>query len=43
MYKAFAEGNIPAVLAAIDDNNVWYEAEGNSYADGNPYEGQMRC
>lgn len=39
MYNAFAEGNIPAVLAGMDDNIVWNEAEGNSLADGNPYKG----
>ncbi len=39
MYNAFAEGNIPAVLASMDDNIVWNEAEGNSLADGNPYKG----
>lgn len=38
-YKAFAVGNIPAVLAVMDANIVWNEAEGNSYADGNPYIG----
>lgn len=39
MYNAFAEGNIPAVLAGMDDNIIWNEAEGNSLADGNPYKG----
>lgn len=38
-YKAFAVGDIPAVLAVMDANIVWNEAEGNSYADGNPYIG----
>lgn len=39
MYNAFAEGNIPEVLAGMDDHIVWNEAEGNSLADGNPYKG----
>lgn len=39
LYKAFAVGNIPAVLEGLDANVVWNEAEGNSYADGNPYIG----
>lgn len=39
LYKAFAEGDIPTVLAAMDANIVWNEAEGNAYADGNPYIG----
>ena len=38
-YKAFAEGDIPAVLAVMDANIIWNEAEGNAYADGNPYIG----
>ena len=39
LYKAFGEGDIPNVLAALDSNVVWNEAEGNAYADGNPYVG----
>lgn len=39
LYKAFSEGDIPTVLGAMDTNIVWNEAEGNSYADGNPYIG----
>ncbi len=38
-YKAFAIGDIPAVLAVMDVNIIWNEAEGNAYADGNPYIG----
>lgn len=39
LYKAFAIGDIPAILGEMDENIVWNEAEGNSYADGNPYIG----
>ena len=39
MYKAFAKGDVPTVLAAMDANIIWNEAEGNKYADGNPYKG----
>ena len=39
MYDAFEKGNIPAVLAAMDDHIIWNEAEGNSLADGNLYKG----
>lgn len=39
LYKAFGTGDIPSVLAAMDDHIVWNEAEGNTYADGNPYIG----
>lgn len=39
LYKAFATGNIPGVLGAMDANIHWNEAEGNAYAIGNPYIG----
>ena len=39
LYKAFAVGDIPKVLAGLDAKIVWNEAEGNKYADGNPYIG----
>ena len=39
IYKAFAVGDIPSVLGFMDAEIVWNEAEGNSYADGNPYIG----
>jgi uncharacterized protein len=39
LYKAFAAGDIPAVLSMMDANIVWNEAEGNALADGNPYVG----
>ena len=39
LYAAFAQGDIPAVLAAMSPDNVWNEAENYPYADGNPYRG----
>ncbi len=39
VYKAFAVGDIPSVLGAMDAKIVWNEAESNSLADGNPYIG----
>lgn len=39
MYQSFSQGDVPAVLASLDPNVVWMEAEGNAYADGNPYRG----
>ena len=39
LYKAFGTGDMPTVLGAMDDHIVWNEAEGNAYADGNPYIG----
>ncbi len=39
LYKAFSAGDVPAVLGAMDVKIVWNEAEGNPYADNNPYIG----
>jgi len=39
MYAAFAKGDIPTVLAALDPQVEWWEAENFIYADGNPYVG----
>lgn len=39
LYAAFAVGDVPTVLAGLDEKVVWNEAEGNVYADGNPYIG----
>lgn len=39
LYQAFAKGDVPAVLAVMDANIVWNEAEGFLYADQNPYIG----
>jgi ketosteroid isomerase-like protein len=39
MYKAFANGDVPTVLAAFDDNIEWNEAEGNPYNPGHPFVG----
>jgi len=39
LYTAFEAVDIPKVLAGLDEKVVWNEAEGNKYADGNPYIG----
>src|SRR5262245_65879327 len=39
IYSAFAKGDVPAVLGALDPHIQWIEAEGFPYADGNPYSG----
>lgn len=39
LYEYFGSGEIPKVLELMDANIVWNEAEGNAYADGNPYVG----
>lgn len=39
MYDGFAKGDIPKVLAALDPQVEWSEAENFIYAEGNPYIG----
>lgn len=39
MYEAFGRGDIPTVLAGLDSQVEWREAENFIYADGNPYVG----
>ena len=39
LYAAFEVGDMPTVLAGLDEKVIWNEAEGNRYADGNPYIG----
>jgi len=39
MYDSFAAGDVPAVVAKMDPEIVWNEAENFPYADGNPYIG----
>ncbi|MFD2727528.1 ester cyclase [Hyunsoonleella rubra] len=39
LYNDFANGNIEAVGAVMDENLVWNEAENFPLADGNPYKG----
>ena len=39
MYDAFATGNIPVIIAALDPLVEWWEAENFIYADKNPYVG----
>jgi uncharacterized protein len=39
MYEAFAAGDVPKVLAALDPQVQWWEAENFIYDDGNHYVG----
>jgi uncharacterized protein len=39
MYAAFGRGDISTVIAALDPQIEWLEAESFIYADGNPYVG----
>ncbi len=39
LYNNFGKGDVPAVIAVLDANVIWNEAEGNAWADGNPYKG----
>jgi ketosteroid isomerase-like protein len=39
LYEAFAKGDVPTVLGAMDPAIEWNEAENFPYADRNPYVG----
>lgn len=39
LYGAFGRGDIPSVIAALDPEVEWLEAENFIYADNNPYVG----
>ena len=39
LYAAFATGDIPTIVAALDPKVEWWEAENFIYADKNPYVG----
>ena len=39
MYEAFANGDIPMIIIALDPQVEWWEAENFIYDDGNPYIG----
>ena len=39
MYAAFGSGDIATVIAALDPQVEWWEAENFIYADNNPYAG----
>ncbi|GLQ21595.1 nuclear transport factor 2 family protein [Algimonas porphyrae] len=39
VYEGFAAGDMPRVLGTMADDIVWNEAQGNPYADQNPYVG----
>jgi hypothetical protein len=39
VYQAFARGDVPAALGAMDSTIQWMEADGFLYADRNPYIG----
>jgi ketosteroid isomerase-like protein len=41
IYEAFARGDVPAVLQALDAQIEWREADNFPYADGNPYLGSQ--
>jgi ketosteroid isomerase-like protein len=40
-YEAFARGDIPAVLAVLDENVEWHEAEHITYWPGGPFIGRQ--
>src|SRR3954465_6406358 len=42
LYEAFGRGDIPTVLAAMDENIEWYEAERNPWSTGRPFVGPQQ-
>jgi uncharacterized protein len=42
LYAAFARGDAGSVLGTLAPDVQWFEAEGNPYADGNPYDSPQR-
>ncbi len=41
-YEAFARGDVPAVLALMDEQIEWYEAEGNPFYPGHAWIGPQQ-
>ena len=41
-YEAFARGDVPAVLAVLDEQIEWHEAEGNPWHPGRPFIGPQQ-
>ncbi len=39
LYQAFATGDMPVIIGALDSQVEWWEAENFIYADKNPYVG----
>ncbi|MGY1632206.1 nuclear transport factor 2 family protein [Geodermatophilus sp. SYSU D01186] len=42
MYEAFAQGDVDAVMRALDDGIEWYEAEGNPWDPGHALVGPQQ-
>jgi hypothetical protein len=42
LYEAFGRGDVPTVLAGMDDRIEWYEAEGNPWYLGRPFVGPQQ-
>ncbi len=42
LYEAFGRGEIAPVLAAMDPDIEWYEAEGNPWSPGHPFVGPQQ-
>lgn len=41
-YEDFADGDVPAVLAVLDGDIRWFEAEGNPHWQGSPWIGPQQ-
>ena len=42
LYEAFDRGDVPMVLAAMDDRIEWYETESNPWYTGGPFIGPQQ-
>lgn len=42
LHEAFGRGDVPTVLAALDERIDWYETEGNPWYTGQPFIGQQQ-
>ncbi|CCG04377.1 nuclear transport factor 2 family protein [Blastococcus saxobsidens] len=42
LYEAFAQGDVPTVVGAMDEDIEWYEAEGNPWHPGHAFVGSQQ-
>lgn len=42
LYEAFARGDVPTFVGALDENIEWYEAEGNPWDPGHAFVGPQQ-
>ena len=42
LYEAFARGDVPTVVGAMDENIEWHESEGGPWHPGHPFVGPQQ-